>query len=195
MFPNVDLKQKLKFCQICSALLPVITKDTANKEMCTIVCCRNSECGSDPHFQTFSSVTCLNLFSVIPSLKVQLPYAVTLNQDWSVSVRTKLGVERSMIRFRTTGGDISLLQTAQTDPGTNPISYKMGTGVLYPGIKQPGRDVNCSPPSSAVVKNDRNYASSSSFALTAWTGDVVTRKAALCWMKNMTMCTCLTPHR
>ena len=53
----------------------------------------------------------------------------------------------------------------------------MGTGGFFsPGLKQPGRDVNYSPPSSADVKNDRNYASSSPFARMAWTGDVVTRK-------------------
>jgi hypothetical protein len=39
----------------------------------------------------------------------------------------------------------------QTDPGAYPASSTMGTG-SFPGVKQPGRDVDHPPPSSAEVK-------------------------------------------
>jgi len=39
----------------------------------------------------------------------------------------------------------------QTSPGAHPASYTLGTG-LFPGIKQLGRDVNHTPPSSNKVK-------------------------------------------
>ena len=87
---------------------------------------------------------------------------------------------RSMIRFRTRRSDFSVLQRAKTDLGSTQFPIQWARVVHSPGVKQPGRDVNYSPPSSADVKNDRNYASSSPFALMAWTGDVVTRKTALC---------------
>jgi hypothetical protein len=80
----------------------------------------------------------ISIFSFIRSLKAQLPYAVTLNQDRSVSVRTKLGVELSMICFRTRGPDTSLLQRAQTDPGAHTVSYLMGTGGFSPRGKATG---------------------------------------------------------
>ena len=41
----------------------------------------------------------------------------------------------------------------QTGPGARPASCTMGTG-SFPGAKRPGRDVDPSPPSSAVVKKE-----------------------------------------
>jgi hypothetical protein len=34
------------------------------------------------------------------------------------------------------------------------VSYSMGTGGSFSGVKRPGRETDCSPPSSAEVKND-----------------------------------------
>jgi hypothetical protein len=35
---------------------------------------------------------------------------------------------------------------------THPASYPMGTRGSFPGVKQPGREADHSPPSSAEVK-------------------------------------------
>jgi len=115
----------------------------------------------------------LNFSRFIP-LKVHLPYAVTLNKAISVNVGTKVGAMRSMVRFRTRGSDFSILL------GRTQFPIQWARVIHSPGVKQPGRDIKYSPPFSADVKNDRNYASSSPFALVAWTCDVVTRKTALC---------------
>ena len=72
-----------------------------------------------------------------------------------------------MIRFRKRESDFSVLQRAKTDPGPTQFPIEWAPVVLSPGVKQLGRDVNYSPLSSADVKNDRNYASSSPFALMA----------------------------
>jgi len=36
----------------------------------------------------------------------------------------------------------------------HPASYSMGAGGSFSGVKRPGRETDCSPPSSAEVKND-----------------------------------------
>ena len=41
----------------------------------------------------------------------------------------------------------------QTGPGVHPVSYAIGTGFPFPGVKRPGRGVNNPPPSSAQVKD------------------------------------------
>jgi len=41
--------------------------------------------------------------------------------------------------------------SAQTGPGTHPVSYTMDT-VSFPGVKRSGRGVDHPPPSSAEVK-------------------------------------------
>jgi hypothetical protein len=61
--------------------------------------------------------------------------------------------------------DLSLLQNVQTVSGAHRVSYSMSTGVLSPGAKRPGREVNHSPPSSAEVKNEWSYSSSPSIRL------------------------------
>jgi len=38
----------------------------------------------------------------------------------------------------------------QTGPGDHPASYTMGTG-SFPGVKWPGRGVDCPPPSIVEV--------------------------------------------
>jgi hypothetical protein len=47
----------------------------------------------------------------------------------------------------------SLLHSVQTDSGAYPASYPIGTRGSFPGVKQPGREADHSPPSSAEVKN------------------------------------------
>jgi hypothetical protein len=40
----------------------------------------------------------------------------------------------------------------QTCSGVRQASYSMGTGVSFPGVKRPGREVNHSPPVNAEVR-------------------------------------------
>jgi len=49
------------------------------------------------------------------------------------------------------GGGARFSAPVQTSPGAHSASYTMGIG-SFPGVKQPGRGVNHSPPSSAEVK-------------------------------------------
>jgi hypothetical protein len=46
----------------------------------------------------------------------------------------------------------SLLHVVQTGSGDHPSSYPMGTGALSPRVKQPWREADDSPPTSAEVK-------------------------------------------
>jgi hypothetical protein len=48
--------------------------------------------------------------------------------------------------------DFSLLHSVQTDSGAHQVSYPMGTGGSFPGVKWQGREADHSPPSSAEVK-------------------------------------------
>jgi hypothetical protein len=50
------------------------------------------------------------------------------------------------------GQEFSLLRFAQTGSGAHPTSYPMDTGALPSRIKQPGREADHSPPTSAEVK-------------------------------------------
>jgi hypothetical protein len=43
--------------------------------------------------------------------------------------------------------------------GALPAPYSMSTGALSHGFKQPGREVNHSPPSSIKVKKEKTYMS------------------------------------
>ena len=50
----------------------------------------------------------------------------------------------------------SLLQNVQTGSGGQPVSYSMGAGVLFPGVKRPECESNHSPSSSAGVNSESN---------------------------------------
>jgi hypothetical protein len=47
--------------------------------------------------------------------------------------------------------EFSLLHAVQTGSGVHRTSYPMRTGALSPGVKRPGREADCSPPTSAEV--------------------------------------------
>jgi hypothetical protein len=51
----------------------------------------------------------------------------------------------------------ALLHSVQTDSKTHPASYPAGTGGSFPGVKEPGRETDYSPPSIAEVKNTWIY--------------------------------------
>jgi hypothetical protein len=56
------------------------------------------------------------------------------------------------VRFPS-GARLLLLHSIQIGSDAHPASYPMGTEGFSPGVKQPGREANNSPPSSTEVKN------------------------------------------
>jgi hypothetical protein len=67
--------------------------------------------------------------------------------------------DRGSISGRYKEGVSSLLHRFQTSYEASPASYPIGTGSFFPGVKQPGREADHSPPSSAEVKNPSSYTS------------------------------------
>jgi hypothetical protein len=79
------------------------------------------------------------------------------NQSTIVGIATILWTGECEVQTLLEARDFSLLQNVQTrDP--------------LPKVKQPGREVNHSPPSSAKVKNECSYTSTSWYAFMVWTG-------------------------
>ena len=76
-------------------------------------------------------------------------------------------------RFR----DFSLPQSVQTDPWSHLTSYSPGASTAFSGARWPGRDADHSPPCSAEVTNERSYASSHSYAFTAFSETLLLPKA------------------
>jgi hypothetical protein len=52
-----------------------------------------------------------------------------------------------------------LLHIVQTGSGVHPISYKMGTGGSFPGVKRQGREADHSPPTNVEVNKMWIYTS------------------------------------
>jgi hypothetical protein len=67
------------------------------------------------------------------------------------------------------------LQIFHTDPRANTDPYSKCAGVLSPGVKRPGREVNYLglPPSITEVKNEWSYSSTPWHVFMAWTGRTV----------------------
>jgi len=63
---------------------------------------------------------------------------------------------------------LSFHHRVQKGYGAHPASYLMGTGVLIPAVKQPEREADHSPTSSANVRNSWGYTSNSQYVLTVW---------------------------
>jgi hypothetical protein len=59
---------------------------------------------------------------------------------------------KAWVRFPTEAS-FSLLHVVQTGSGVYPVSYPMGTGGSFPGVKPPKSKPENSPPSNAEVKN------------------------------------------
>jgi hypothetical protein len=72
-----------------------------------------------------------------------------VGRDSSVGIATRYGLDGPGIESRC-GARYSA--PVQTNRGTHPASYKMGTG-SFPGVKRPGLGVDHPPPSSADVKD------------------------------------------
>jgi hypothetical protein len=65
------------------------------------------------------------------------------------------------------GQEFSFLWEVQTDSGAHPVSVQWVEIALSLGVKRPGRDADHSSPSSAEIKNEHSYTSSSSTCLHA----------------------------
>jgi hypothetical protein len=64
------------------------------------------------------------------------------------------------VRFPARTGNFSLHHRVLTCSGIHPASHQLGTGGSSPGIEQPVREADHSPPSSAEVKNAWSFTSS-----------------------------------
>jgi hypothetical protein len=65
------------------------------------------------------------------------------------------------------GQEFSLLHVVQTTSGAHPVSYPIGKGGSSPGVKQPGREADHSPPTSAEVKKTWIYTSAPPYTFMA----------------------------
>jgi hypothetical protein len=85
----------------------------------------------------------------------------TLNQDSSVGIALGYGLDDrgSSVRFPAGAGNFSLHHRVLNGSGTHPASYSMGNRGFFLGVKQPGREADHSPSSSAEVKNAWSYTS------------------------------------
>jgi hypothetical protein len=82
-------------------------------------------------------------------------------RDSSVGIALGYGLDDrgSRVRFPTRAGNFSLHHCVQNGSGAHPVSYPMGTGGSFLGVKRPGREADHSPSSSAEVKNAWSYTS------------------------------------
>ena len=73
-----------------------------------------------------------------------LQYAASLQPvlNRKPTVVTRLRAQRSGFRIPSGAKDISLLQSAQNDVGSNSASYVVGTEVFFPEVKRPEFEVN-----------------------------------------------------
>jgi hypothetical protein len=83
------------------------------------------------------------------------------SRDSSVGIALGYGLDDrgSKVPFPAGAGNFSLHYRVQHGPGAHPVSYPMGTGGSFSGVKRPGLEADHSPPSSAEVKNAWNYTS------------------------------------
>jgi hypothetical protein len=85
----------------------------------------------------------------------------------SVSIVIRLQAD-NWVSIHGKSKDLSLLHHIQTTSGAHPASCPVGTGDSYLTVKQPGLDVDHSPPYSAKVKNTQNHTSTPPYVLMAW---------------------------
>jgi len=79
-----------------------------------------------------------------------------------VGIVTSLRTGRSGVRIAVGKTDFSFVQNAQAGSGVLPSLLFKGYRSSFSEIKRPGSDVHNSPSSSAEVKNEWSYTSSSS---------------------------------
>jgi hypothetical protein len=79
---------------------------------------------------------------------------VNRNRDSSVGIALgyRLDYRRSRVRCPAEAGNLSLHHRVQNDSGAHPASYPMDIRGSFPGVKQPGREADYSPVSSAEAR-------------------------------------------
>jgi hypothetical protein len=76
-----------------------------------------------------------------------------VSRNSSVGIATRYELDSQGIWFDSRQGkDSSLLHNVHTGSGVHPVSYPMGTGASFPGVRRQGREADHSPPTSADVK-------------------------------------------
>jgi hypothetical protein len=59
-----------------------------------------------------------------------------MSRDSSVGIATSYGLDDRVVGVRVpVGQEFSLLRVAQTDSGAHSVSYQIGTGGSFPGVK------------------------------------------------------------
>jgi hypothetical protein len=81
------------------------------------------------------------------------------SQDSVVGIATGYGLDYQGVGVRVPVGSRILSSPRHPDWLWGPISYPMGTQDPSPGLKQPGREADHSPPASAEVKKMWIYTS------------------------------------
>jgi hypothetical protein len=76
------------------------------------------------------------------------------SRNSSVGIALGYGLDDrgSRVRFPAGAENFSLHHRVQNGSGAHPASYPMGARGSFLGVKQPGREADHSPPSSAEVK-------------------------------------------
>jgi hypothetical protein len=79
------------------------------------------------------------------------------DSDWSYRLYDRGYQDLSARRVK------NFLHNIQAGSGALSASYPMGTGALSLGVKRCGREINLSPPTSAMVKNTQICASTTQY--------------------------------
>jgi hypothetical protein len=78
------------------------------------------------------------------------------------------GLGRSEFESRQWQGFFLHVTSSRLPLGLHPASYPMDGGVLFSGIRRPGRKADHSPPPSAEVKNAWSYTSTHTYVFMTW---------------------------
>jgi hypothetical protein len=83
-------------------------------------------------------------------------HSIRRSRDSAVGIATGYGLGDRGFGFRVpVGSRMSLLHVVQTGSGVHQTSYPMGTGgVVFPGVKRPGREDNHSSSATAEFKKN-----------------------------------------
>lgn len=88
--------------------------------------------------------------------------------DSTIDIATGYGLDNQGVGIRVpVRQEFSLLKVIQAGSGVHPASYLVGTGGSFSGVKQPGREADHSPPSSAEAKKTWIYTSTPPYVFLA----------------------------
>jgi hypothetical protein len=90
---------------------------------------------------------------------------IVTSQDSIVCVVTRLQAAQPRVRILAGARDVLFSKTPTLSHEGNPASCSVGTRALSPEVKRPGCEADHLPPSSAKVKNEGSYISTSPVCL------------------------------